>query len=452
MFRAFTPRFVARSSLLACSKTDAFSDQYASTGSGIKGGKSRKKTSMSISLPRSKPGSLMELLKVFAEANINIEDVSNRPINYESKSKYLTMYIDCDAHEKDAEMVKVISHLRNNFPVVTVLGSWDIPWYPTTVEELDQLDQKTLAAGTDLQDDPENPHPGFHDEEYKARRKIITESAMRYKTGQKIESVEYTQVEIDTWTTCWDRLNALYPTHACNQYNTCLPLLVENGVFSRDRPPQLQNVSDYLQAFTGYTIRPVAGLLSTRDFLSALAFRVFFSTQYLRHHSQPLYTPEPDMIHEQMGHVPLFANPEFANFSQAIGFASLGASDAVIEKLSRVYWFSVEFGLVRQSNGIRAYGAGILSSPGELEWALSGKAELLDWDPLVAAETDFPITKYQSKYFVADDFGDAQRKLTKFMDSQDRPFDLQYNPFTHSIQTFPKNASQIMKDDRIVKF
>jgi phenylalanine-4-hydroxylase len=177
------------------------------------------------------------------------------------------------------------------------------------------------------------------------------------------------------------------------------------------------------------------GLLSSRDFLNGLAFRVFHSTQYVRHHSKPHYTPEPDVCHELLGHVPLFANSDFAAFSQEIGLASLGASDEDIQRLATIYWFTVEFGLCRDTNNdLKAYGAGLLSSFGELKYSLSGDPELSDFDPNVTCLTPYPITSYQPKYFVARSFSIAQVQVREFAAKLARPFAVQYDPYTCTVQ------------------
>jgi len=132
--------------------------------------------------------------------------------------------------------------------------------------------------------------------------------------------------------------------------------------------------------------------------------------------------------------VPLFANPDFADFSQEIGLASLGASDSDIERLATIYWFTVEFGICRQGDQLKVYGAGLLSSFGELEYCLSDKPEIRPFEPAKVAQQKYPITEYQPVYFVAESFKDAQMKVRDFANTCSRPFSVRYNAYTESIE------------------
>ena len=141
----------------------------------------------------------------------------------------------------------------------------------------------------------------------------------------------------------------------------------------------------------------------------------------------------------------MFANQDFCDFSQEIGLASLGASDDDIERLARCYWFSVEFGLCKELNPdkgedeMKAYGAGLLSSFGELEYACGEKEdaasapEIQPWDPSKAALQEFPITTYQPLYFLAESLADAKNKMRKYCEDLPRPFFAQYNNQTQTV-------------------
>ena len=150
------------------------------------------------------------------------------------------------------------------------------------------------------------------------------------------------------------------------------------------------------------------------------------------------------MCHELLGHVPLFANQEFAAFSQEIGLASLGATDEDISRLATIYWFTVEFGLCYDDDGagesgldgekkIKAYGAGLLSSYGELEYCLSKKPELRDFEPDETAIKAYPITEFQPVYYVAKSFKHAQEQVRAFARKLKRPFAVKYDPYTGSV-------------------
>jgi phenylalanine-4-hydroxylase len=257
----------------------------------------------------------------------------------------------------------------------------------------------------------ESDHPGFSDQEYRRRRDEIAALASEHQWGDPPPVVRYSETECRTWKAVYEKLVELYPTHACREYNEVFAELGHPG----DAVPQVADVSRFLESRTGFRLQPVAGLVSAREFLGALAKRTFCSTQYIRHHSRPYYTPEPDVVHELMGHAPMLAIKEFADLSQRIGEGSLKADDGQIEQLATLYWFTIEYGVIRQDGRLRAYGAGLLSSFGELEHALGGQVETRRLDPEVAKDTAYPITSYQPLLWEVDSIAEAFEKIDRLV-------------------------------------
>ncbi|PVU84777.1 hypothetical protein BB560_003099 [Smittium megazygosporum] len=391
-------------------------------------------------------GALDKCLQALKLADVNLTRIESRP------SKTVELGYDFFVDLSEASLDKIKASLDNvtKLDVVrevnliessqTVTDSSDekhTVWFPRKKIDLDTFAEKVLEMGQDLPSD----HPGALDPEYRKRRYEITQLAKQYKTGMKLPHIEYTQEERDTWKTIYNSLKDAYKGRACSEHLHIFPLMEKNCGYSPDNIPQIEDVSNFLKDCTGFTLRPVMGLLSSRDFLNAFAFRVFHSTQYIRHSSKPFYTPEPDVCHELLGHAPLLADPDFAEFCQEIGLASLGVSDDDIKKLATIFWFTVEFGLCKEKNGeIRVYGAGVLSSKGELEYALSGKPELR---PLSITETpvqEYPITQYQPVYFVAESFKSATEMVRRFAATLDRKFDVRYNPYTETVEVLDNKA------------
>mmetsp|Transcript_22084 Transcript_22084/g.52558 ORF Transcript_22084/g.52558 Transcript_22084/m.52558 type:complete len:176 (+) Transcript_22084:55-582(+) len=169
-----------------------------------------------------------------------------------------------------------------------------------------------LDAGTDRQAD----HPGFHDEIYRHRRHQLAKYAVGHKWNKQTADIDYTDDEINCWTAVRDRVEPLWKKYACKEYLESLRLLAKHCNYNRRYIPRQSDISAFLESTSNFTLRPVAGLLSSSDFLNGLAHRTFFCTQYIRHHSKPLYTQEPDICHELLGHAPMFVNQDFCDFSQ----------------------------------------------------------------------------------------------------------------------------------------
>jgi phenylalanine-4-hydroxylase len=257
-------------------------------------------------------------------------------------------------------------------------------------------------------------HPGFSDPAYRERRARISEVAAAYRRGDPIPDVTYTPQEDEVWRVVSAELARKHQTYACAEYLAGAARLV----LPTERVPQLREVDERVYGLTGFHINPVPGLVPTRTFYGALAERMFLSTQYIRHHSVPFYTPEPDIVHEIIGHANMLASLRFAELCELAGRASLRArTDVSLDVFSRVFWFTLEFGVVHENRAVKAYGAGLLSSYGEIE--AFRDAEIRGWDLLAMATQEYDITHYQPVLFAATSFEQMFSDLHAFFSSYD---------------------------------
>jgi phenylalanine-4-hydroxylase len=253
-------------------------------------------------------------------------------------------------------------------------------------------------------------HPGFRDLEYRARRNRIAQLALSYRAGQEIPDAPYTREEDEVWRAVWQALGPAHQAHACAEYLEC----VERLAFAPDRIPQLREVNQKVRAISGFRLEPVAGLVEPRVFLESLAAGTFLCTQYIRHHSTPLYTPEPDVVHEIVGHAVTLASSRLAGLNRLFGQAVKRTSSLeALNRLSRVYWFTIEFGVLRENGVLKAYGTGLLSSAGELEEMHD--AELRPLGLEAASLQEYDPTRFQPVLFCADSFETMYESLRAFL-------------------------------------
>lgn len=257
-------------------------------------------------------------------------------------------------------------------------------------------------------------HPGFADPVYRERRDVLATLASHWQQGEPAPVAAYTDAEHEVWRTVCEALDGKHRSYACAEFlsgkeRLGLPVA---------RVPQLEEVSNQLEPLTGFRYQPAAGLVPLREFYGSLEDRRFWSTQYVRHDSVPLYTPEPDVLHEVVGHGNTLANDRYASLYQAAGRAARRLeTDEALQFVSKVFWFTLEFGVVHENDGLKAYGAGILSSPGEIE-----EFRGMDIRPLdlrVMGTTDYDITVYQGLLFAAQSFSQVEDVIGDFWDRCD---------------------------------
>ncbi len=218
--------------------------------------------------------------------------------------------------------------------------------------------------------------------------------------GSEIEYPDYPDEDHDVWRILVQRQNEQLPDRACEAYSKGQEVLQ----IEADRVPSLANLSRRLHDATGWKVAKVPGLIHEKDFFTLLSDRIFPSTNYVRGRDEIDYTPAPDCFHDMFGHMPMLTQPDFADFYQLFGQAALNAEGADRPRLERFHWFTVEFGLIREGDANRIFGAGIVSSNDEVTHALSDEVTVHPFDPAHITEKDYDVWHLQDELFLLDSF------------------------------------------------
>jgi phenylalanine-4-hydroxylase len=271
---------------------------------------------------------------------------------------------------------------------------------PTLVEYGQPIDAQTMVTPPDTTDlELEPGHPGLGDQGYIQRRKELFAVCRAHRLGRLGPPlIEYTPEETRIWREVSPKLDELHAKHASQIYLDAKHRLA----ITRDEIPQLRHLSDRLRQETDMHLVPAEGALPYRTFYEYIAERGFPVTQFIRHGSHPEFTPEPDMIHDCLGHVPPLMNQDYAETLTLIGkaVATTSRGDQVLA-LKRFSWFSIEFGLIDQAGETKVFGAGILSSTGEIPYSLfSPEVKRRPFVTDVVITTDYDPSRMQDQLFI----------------------------------------------------
>lgn len=390
-----------------------------------------------------KPGLLEKILGIYDEKNVNLYSIEGRVIEKDARGLEKCQFDLSFDNSKPSTVQTIEDAIRGLNLSYKVVDPPLIDWFPLEENGLDHIGKVLSQPGDGLNQD----HPGFKDEVYKKRRNFIGDLTLGYQMKDPIPYLEYTEVENKVWKQVYNSVKPFYKQWANKDYLKNFKAIEEDGIFTPEKIPQLEDINVYLKEKSNWRMKPVNGILSQREFFYSLAFRTFCSTQYIRHHSKPDYTPEPDLLHEFLGHVPSFLDPTICDISQKIGIMSLGATDAQIEALGAIYWFTLEFGLCKEGDDIKFYGAGPGGSTSECEQIL----KLINKNPDYLfpldiinnpVPTHFIIQDVQPFYYVADSFDSVMEQIKQYSQFMHKPFNLKYD---HKTNSYEVDRSILMK-------
>ncbi len=288
---------------------------------------------------------------------------------------------------------------------------------PPIVEYGVAIDPRTMIEPPDAAElEFEAGHPGLGDAGYVQRRKQLFALCRHHRLDRLGPPlIDYTAEETRIWREVSPKLDELHRRHACRIYLQAKDAL---GI-SATEIPQLRLLSERLQRETRMHLVPAEGPLPYRLFYSYIAERGFPVTQFIRHGSHPEFTPEPDMIHDCLGHVPPLMNADYAELLTLIGKAAFTTPDPMqVLALKRFSWFSIEFGLIEEEGETKVFGAGILSSTGEIPFSLSADVQRRPFVTDEVIETDYDPSRMQDKLFIIPSYvflrREAERLVRRF--------------------------------------
>jgi phenylalanine-4-hydroxylase len=282
------------------------------------------------------------------------------------------------------------------------------------VEYGEAIDARIMVEPPDVADlELEPGHPGLGDEEYVRRRKELFSLCRQHRLdGLGPPLIDYTSEETRIWREVSPKLDELHRQHASRIYLQAKRALK----ISQDEIPQLRHLSERLERETRMHLVPAEGPLPYRTFYSYIAQRGFPVTQFIRHGSHPEFTPEPDMIHDCLGHVPPLMNQDYAELLTLIGkAASTTPHPEQVLALKRFSWFSIEFGLIEEEGQTKVFGAGILSSTGEIPFSLSDQVEHRPFVTDEVIETDYDPSRMQDLLFMIPSFAFLRREVEQLV-------------------------------------
>jgi phenylalanine-4-hydroxylase len=262
-----------------------------------------------------KQGTLAKILQRISQYNFDFTNCESSFINNDIRHFELHLFIREHAKEMVLNETFMRELLDGLCTHVEEIGTLDLPEFPMKLEDLNTMPIDLQSSQDGLNDD----HPGKNDKEYIKRRQEIGDFCLNYQMLDNIPRVNYTPQEKQLWTEIFEKLTPLIYEHGEKSFVENFKGLEKDHLFVKDDIPQLDEINKYLISKSNWRIKPVNGILSQRAYLNSLAFRTFCSTQYLRHHTKPFYTPEPDIFHEFFGHIPMFLNPTFCDVSQKLG-------------------------------------------------------------------------------------------------------------------------------------